>query len=117
MTYQELAGQIKKFSIAELEKLRDSLGQQINMVYQTSDPDPESLKADLKDQLNAVMGELKLRKAKGQKDIGSSKAPNPAVKEDNSRVKPSIVRKMKRNPWRVIALILIGFVVYKYLKK
>jgi hypothetical protein len=110
MTYQELISKMQKFSLIELEKFRDTLEQQIVMVYETGAPDPEALKADLKDQLNAIKAELIRRKNRGEKYFTPRGAGRKVRLDDadNSPKKASVGKL-----WMWLAL---GFIVYFIIK-
>lgn len=114
MTYQELIQNLKHYSISELEKMRDTILQKIDMVYQSADIDPENARADLKDQLAAVLKEIILREIKGQGDIQPRDPDAPVVTRKPGRTGERMRMNFSRS--KALWVIIIALVLYKIFK-
>ncbi|HOI01042.1 MAG TPA: hypothetical protein PLE85_10955 [Bacteroidales bacterium] len=114
MDYNELISRIKIMSLSELTLLRDTLAQKIDQVYKMSDPDPESTKADLQDQLMAVMQEIKLRIETGKTDIQPKGPDAPVVTPKSNR--PARTVTIRMTPRNIILMLIAAYVIYRIIK-
>lgn len=114
MTYKELVEKIHTMSMVELRTLRDTVMQQIATVHQSDVSDPESYRADLIDQLNAIRAELQKRYRNGQMDLGPMDAPRPVVP---GRKRKPTGTNTEKFPWKTLGIILLGVLIFKMLTR
>lgn len=116
MDYSQLIQAIKNYSYHELLLLKDTLAQKINMVYDTSDDDPENTRADLIDQLNAVIAEISIRVKNGETDIYPKEQESPIIttKAQKFLSRPISIRM---TPKKLIIIIIAVMVIYRLMKR
>lgn len=116
MDYSELIQAIKDYSYHELVLLRDTLIQKIDMVYQTSDDDPENTRADLRDQLNAVIAEIEIRIKNGEDKVQAREPDKPTITPKPQRLLTRPIT-LRLTPKKILIIIVVSIVLYKMLKR